>query len=251
MRIVFLAVDDEFAGAMQGEMYRRRPEWIVGSVLSRHSIFKKNLVQATWFIIRQSGLLFFLEMFRMKILRKIFGKKKVATPRELAMHHDVPIFVSTNINDAESLEQLAAWKPDLIISTNFSHYIGARARASGRLATWNLHRALLPQYRGMAPNFHALREGAGTVGVTLHVVEKGFDTGAILAQQPIDVVPGDSVYSLNCRSSEEGGRMLAEFLESYAHSPAKPTPQPDGDWKTYTYPSAAEVREFRAKGLKF
>ena len=41
MRIVFLAVDDEFAGAMQGEMYRRRPEWIVGSVLSRHSIFSR------------------------------------------------------------------------------------------------------------------------------------------------------------------------------------------------------------------
>lgn len=251
MRIVFLAVDDEFAGAMQVELFRRHPEWVVGSVISKNSIFKKNLVQAAFFIIRTSGLAFFLEMFRMKILRKLTGGSAKTSPQSLAAHNKVPVFLSGNINDVESLAQLRAWQPDLVISTNFSHYIGKKARMVAKYGTWNLHKALLPEYRGMAPSFHALREGKNQVGVTFHVVEKGFDTGGILVQQAIPIDPGDSVYSLNCRASSDGGLMMARFLEELDLENFTVTPQPDGDWKDFTYPTPQEVRQFKALGLKF
>lgn len=251
MRIVFLSVDDEFAGAMQEELFHRHPDWVVGSIISKHSIFKKNLIQAALFIIRTSGLAFFLEMFRMKILRKLAGGSAKTSPQSLAAQHKVPVFFSGNINDAESLAQLRAWQPDLVISTNFSHYIGKKARLVAKFGTWNLHKALLPEYRGMAPSFHALREGKKQVGVTLHVVEKGFDTGGILVQQAIPVGPEDSVYSLNCRASSDGGRMMARFLEELDLENITVNPQPDGDWADYTYPTPQEVRQFKAMGLKF
>lgn len=251
MRIVFLAVDDEFAGAMQVELFQRHPEWVVGSVISKNSIFKKNLVQAALFIIRTSGLAFFLEMFRMKILRKLTGGSAKTSPQSLAVRHQVPVFLSGNINDAESLAQLRAWQPDLVISTNFSHYIGKKARMVAKYGTWNLHKALLPEYRGMAPSFHALREGKNQVGVTFHVVEKGFDTGGILVQQEIPIGPEDSVYSLNCRASSDGGLMMARFLEDLDLENFTVTPQSDGAWKDYTYPTPQEVRQFKALGLKF
>jgi len=251
MRIVFLAVDDEFAGAMQEDLYREHPEWVVGSVLSEHSIFKKNLFQAALFIIRTSGLVFFLEMFRMKILRKLAGGSQKTSPQALAAKHHVPVFISRNINDADSLAQLKSWQPDLVISTNFSHYIGRKARMVAKYGTWNLHKALLPEYRGMAPSFHALREEKNQVGVTMHVVEKGFDTGDILTQKAMPVRTVDTVYSLNCRASADGGRMMATFLKNLDLENFTASPQPDGDWKNYTYPTSREVRQFKSLGLKF
>ena len=251
MRIVLLAGDDEFAGAMQEDLFLQHPDWVVGTVISKHSLYKKNILQAVWFILRRSGLDFFLEMFRMKILRRLVGRGKKASPRTLAAKHNVPVFRSANINDQESLAKLRSWRPDLVISTNFNHYIGKKARGVALLGTWNLHKSLLPEYRGMAPSFHALREGRKQVGVTLHVVEKSFDTGDILEQQTIPVSPEDTVYSLNCRTSKDGGRMLATYLDNLDQGDFTAKPQPEGDWRNYTFPTPQEVRQFRAQGLKF
>ena len=45
MRIVFLSVDDEFAGEMQRFLYDRHADWVVGSVLSTRHIYKKTSAQ--------------------------------------------------------------------------------------------------------------------------------------------------------------------------------------------------------------
>ena len=138
-----------------------------------------------------------------------------------------------------------------MISTNFSHYVGKAARSVARLGTWNLHKSYLPYYRGMAPNFHALLESATHVGATLHVMAKGFDTGDILAQVQVPVRAEDSVYHLNLETSDAGGRLLVDFLERFDPDRAVSTPQPEGSWRSYSYPTRAEVRAFMRKGLKF
>jgi len=99
--------------------------------------------------------------------------------------------------------------------------------------------------------FHALLGGASKVGATLHLVAKGFDTGDLLTQVEVPVTAADSVYSLNRRTSMSGGKLLASFLENYDPQSTRPVPQPAGDWKEYTYPTPADVRAFRGKGLQF
>src|SRR5262249_12184672 len=154
------------------------------------------------FTLRTSGLIFLAEMFQVKLLRWFLDRKKRFLPTQLAERHGVEQYVCADINAKESLEKLRSWNPDLIISTNFSHYIGKAVRDSiAKFGCWNLHKSLLPQYRGMAPSFHALLEGADKVGATLHLVAKGFDTGDILSQIEIPVTSDDSVYSLNRRTS--------------------------------------------------
>jgi folate-dependent phosphoribosylglycinamide formyltransferase PurN len=252
MRIVLLSVDDEYAGELQRPLYELHSEWIVGSVISSRLMYKRSNLGAAWFTFRTCGLIFLLEMVHIKLLRWFIDKKKRFLPTQLAEQHRVEQFRCANINDEESIARVRCWNPDLIISTNFSHYIGKTVRESvARYGCWNLHKSLLPQYRGMAPSFHALLEGAGKVGVTLHVVAKGFDTGEILAQDEVPVTKSDTVYNLNRKTSLAGGKLLVSFLEKYDPQTTKPTPQPDGDWKNYTYPTPAEVREFLNKGLRF
>jgi folate-dependent phosphoribosylglycinamide formyltransferase PurN len=252
MRIVLLAVDDEYAGEIQRPLYEGHPEWIVGSVISSRMIYKRSNLGAVLFTLRTCGLVFLIEMIHIKLLRWFLDRRKRFLPTQLAELHGVEQFVSADINDEASVAKLRSWNPDLIISTNFSHYIGKTVRESvARYGCWNLHKSLLPQYRGMAPSFHALLEGAKKVGATLHVVTKGFDTGELLAQVEVPVTETDSVYNLNRKTSVAGGMLLASFLEKYDPGSTKATPQPVGEWKNYTYPTPAEVSAFRRKGLRF
>ena len=237
---------------MQRFVYEAHPEWVVGSVISACEIYKHNRITGPLFVLRQSGPTFLAEMVRMKILKAFLEKRHRFFPSQLAQRHNVEQFVTANINDDDSVRKLQSWKPDSIISTNFSHYIGKTVReATARSGCWNLHKSLLPHYRGMAPAFHALLEGATSTGATLHVVSKSFDDGDVLAQQQIPMLPGDSVYCLNRKSSEAGGRMLASFLETFDPASTRATPQPAGAWKYCTYPTRLEVKAFFRKGLKF
>lgn len=251
MRIVFLSVDDEFAGAMQVPLFASHPEWVVGSVISTCPIYKKSALGAVWFVLRKSGPRYLFEMARMKLLRKFTHRTPKATPLALARVHGVPVYWTADINAEESLATLAAFQPDFVISTNFSHYIGRAAREVARRGTWNLHKSYLPHYRGMAPSFFALLEGAAQVGATLHLVDRGFDTGDILCQVAVAVGAGDTVYTLNRKTSEAGGKMLAEFLARGDLSEIRATPQPEGNGGARTYPTPDEVRAFFRKGLRF
>jgi folate-dependent phosphoribosylglycinamide formyltransferase PurN len=250
VRVVLLSVDDEFAGLMQRDLYARHPEWIVGSVISTRQIYKKNALTGAAFIIQKSGLYYFMQMVRMKLLRRLISGRP-PEPSTLARRHNVEIFRTANINTPDSVSRLRYWNPDVVISTNFSHYIGQSARSVARFGTWNLHKSYLPHYRGMAPNFFALLEGASSVGATLHVVDATFDTGPILTQINLPVEHGDTVYTLNRKTAECGGAMLAAFLENANLEQLQPTPQENGDWRNYTYPNKAEIALFRRKGLAF
>jgi len=161
------------------------------------------------------------------------------------------LFYSSNINDEASLSRLRSWAPDLIVSTNFSHYVGERVWSIARFGTWNLHKSYLPHYRGMAPSFYALLNGEQRVGATLHKIAKGFDTGDIVTQVEVPIEPGDTVHTLNQKTSDAGGRMMAQFLEETNLEQINATPQPPGDWRNYSYPSRSDIKAFCKKGLKF
>ncbi len=251
MKIVFLAVDDEFAGRMQRAVYERYPQSVVGSVISTCAIYKKSKLGATLFVLRRSGLRYGAEMFRMKVMRKLMRSDVHDRPSQLAQRHGTETFYTKNINEEESIARLEAWSPDLVISTNFSHYIGMRARKVARIGTWNLHKSYLPNYRGMAPSFYAMLDGASHVGATLHEIADGFDTGGIIRQVRVSVRPDDTVYSLNVKTSEEGGRMMADLLGEADPAKIAATPQPTGTWVNHSYPTRAHVRAFLAKGLRF
>lgn len=251
MRIVFLAVDDEFAGIMQKYIYEAHPEWIVGSVIADSPIYKKSKVSAAIFVLRRCGLIYAIEMFRMKVVRKVMRRSPVATPSKLARAHGVELWVSSNINNDASRAKLSAWAPDFIVSTNFNHYIGQKVRSIATAGTWNVHKSLLPHYRGMAPTFHALLNGETEVGITIHRIAEGFDTGDIIAQRRVAIEEEDGVYELNLKTSEAGGRLLLELFESSEPAAVQSVPQPAGDWPNYSYPTPGQVREFLRKGCRF
>ncbi len=101
--------------------------------------------------------------------------------------------------DSELTELLAARDIDLVVLAGFMKLVGPAflARFGGR--TINTHPALLPSFPGMHGPRDALEHGVKITGTTVFEVDAGVDTGRILAQEPVRVLPDDTVDSLHER----------------------------------------------------
>jgi methionyl-tRNA formyltransferase len=77
---------------------------------------------------------------------------------------------------------LAGYRPDLLVMYGFNWILPPAVFQLPRLGTINIHPGWLPRYRGAAPDLWAIRNGDREVGVTVHRVDEGVDTGPILAR---------------------------------------------------------------------
>lgn len=99
-------------------------------------------------------------------------------------------------NDALA-EAIAQYDPDLVVLAGFMRILGPKVVARFRIV--NTHPALLPAFPGAHAIRDALAAGATTTGVTVHWVDEGVDTGPVIAQVPVEILPGDDETTLRER----------------------------------------------------
>lgn len=116
--------------------------------------------------------------------------------------------------DARLAEIVAGYAPDLVVSAGFMKLVGPGFLA--RFAMVNTHPALLPSFPGMHGVADALAHGVKVTGATLFAVDEGVDTGRILAQEAVRVLPEDTVESLHERIKVVERRLLVDFVNEYA-----------------------------------
>lgn len=89
----------------------------------------------------------------------------------------------------------------------------------------NLHASLLPKYRGAAPIQWALINGETVTGLTTFLIEKKVDTGGILLQEKIEILPDETADELSSRMAQAGGDLLVKTLDLIESGDYKPIPQ--------------------------
>ena len=121
--------------------------------------------------------------------------------------------------------------------------------ALARRRVLNKHSSLLPAYRGRKAEFWTLyHKDLERLGVTVHEVDPGLDTGAILLQEKMSFGHHDSHVSLRIRSQDLGARLLSDAVERLEREPGwRGAPQPDGDWRTYRAPTLDELTQYRGR----
>lgn len=82
----------------------------------------------------------------------------------------------------------------------------------------NIHPSLLPAYPGMMAWEQAVTDGAIESGCTVHLVDEGMDTGPILAQARVPVLPDDTATSLHQRIQQEEHRLYPQTIANYAET---------------------------------
>lgn len=131
----------------------------------------------------------------------------------------IPVFVERPADrpdrrswDEALLGHLSPLEPDWVVSAGFMRILGPAVVDAfpGRII--NTHPALLPAFAGAHGVRDALRYGVKVTGCTVHVVDHGVDTGPILAQRAVDVLPGDDEGSLHERIKEVERTLLVDTL---------------------------------------
>jgi phosphoribosylglycinamide formyltransferase-1 len=112
--------------------------------------------------------------------------------------------------DAALAERIADHAPAFVVSAGFMKLLGPRVLAAHTVL--NTHPALLPAYPGAHAVRDALADGATVTGCTVHVVDAGVDTGPVLAQATVDVLPGDTEESLHERIKSVEHPLLVEVV---------------------------------------
>ncbi len=116
--------------------------------------------------------------------------------------------------DADLAAQISAYEPDWVVSAGFMRILGDQVLAHFPNRIINTHPALLPSFPGAHAVAEALAYGVKITGCTVHLVDAGVDTGPVLAQASVPVLPADTEETLHERIKEVERELLIEVVDS-------------------------------------
>jgi phosphoribosylglycinamide formyltransferase-1 len=167
-------------------------------------------------------------LFPAKVLA--VGSDKPAPGLDHADLYGVPTFVveekhfANRDSWAEKLgENISHLDPDLIILAGFMKVLPKSFVAKFSPRIINIHPALLPNFPGAHAVRDALTSGARETGATVHIVDEGVDTGPILAQEAVTVLPADDENSLHERIKLVEHRLLIDTVKFLASKQLEPS----------------------------
>lgn len=167
-------------------------------------------------------------LFPAKVLA--VGSDKPAPGLEHADLYGVPTFVveekhfANRDSWAEKLgENISHLDPDLIILAGFMKVLPKSFVAKFSPRIINIHPALLPNFPGAYAVRDALASGARETGATVHIVDEGVDTGPILAQEAVPVLPADDENTLLRRIKLVEHKLLIDTVKFLASKQLEPS----------------------------
>ena len=152
-------------------------------------------------------------------------KKEIATT-------GIPILQPPRIKDPQAIEEVRRLTPDVIVVAAYGQILPREVLEIPRLACLNLHASLLPRWRGAAPIQAAIAAGDSETGITVMYMAEGLDTGDILLQRSVEILPNDTGGSLHDRLAQIAPEALLESLQLVAAANAPRIPQ-DNAFATY------------------
>lgn len=114
------------------------------------------------------------------------------------------------------LEQIRVWQPDLVVLSGFMKLLPPGVVAALAPNVINTHPAYLPEFPGPHAVRDALAAGVTQTGASVIVVDEGVDSGPILAQERVPVLPGDDEARLHDRIKPVERRLLIDVIVSMA-----------------------------------
>lgn len=133
------------------------------------------------------------------------------------------------LKDSEFLSELKALEADLFIVIAF-RMLPKEVWQMPALGTFNLHASLLPKYRGAAPINRAVMNGETETGVTTFFLKHEIDTGDMIMQRKIEILPADNVGDVHDKLMRLGAGMVLETVDAIIDGTLTTTPQPEGEF---------------------
>ena len=156
------------------------------------------------------------------------GHALTAPPvRVAAEASGIPVYQPATLKSDEALKMLSDMRADVFVVFAYGRIIPKAVLELPRLGCVNVHPSLLPKYRGPTPIQSAIAKGDKETGVSIMLLDKGMDTGPILAQEKIILAADETQGSLTEKIKQLGPALLIETIKKYVASKIEPQPQDD------------------------
>jgi len=155
------------------------------------------------------------------------------TIAEYARQHQIEMTCVEDLNSPTCAAVLQHMRTDILLFGGVP-IIRANILAVPKICTLNVHMALLPEFRGMNVAEWSIFNGAA-VGVTVHQVDAGVDTGAILYREKIDVADCGTIAAMRVKVSRQQHLALAQCTRLLIENKLTPTPQHKAEGKQYYF----------------
>jgi methionyl-tRNA formyltransferase len=157
------------------------------------------------------------------------GRGMTLTPppvKQFAIKLGLPVIQPERIKtNQEFRDQISAQQADAIIVVGYGRIIPSWMLQLPQHGNINVHGSLLPKYRGAAPIQWAIARGETVTGVTTMRIDEGLDTGDMLMQREMDILPDDTAVTLAPRMATIGAELLVETLAAIKKGNIRPVPQ--------------------------
>ncbi len=142
-----------------------------------------------------------------------------------AGHTLVKVDDDAAVNAPVFIGKMQAWAPDLFIIAGFPQIFGKKLLSVPKNGTWNCHAGPVPQYRGGSPINWQIINGDKEIGLTLMEVDKGIDTGPVLAEARFCLPKDWTVKKVHDIANQIFPQMVLDCLDKKP----MPVPQPETD----------------------
>jgi phosphoribosylglycinamide formyltransferase-1 len=142
-----------------------------------------------------------------------------ARERNIAAEYILPGNFRTKLDDSAErafIERLKQARVDLIALAGFMRILKGEFLRAFTDRVINIHPSLLPSFPGLEAWKQALDYGVKVTGCTVHFIDQGVDSGAIIAQQTVPVLPSDTPETLHARIQQAEHKLYPEAIAAIA-----------------------------------
>lgn len=143
--------------------------------------------------------------------------------KKYAINHNLKVYQPEKLNTPENLEIVKQYNADVMVVVAYGQILSQNFLDLSKYGCLNIHTSLLPRWRGAAPIQRAILRGDKQTGVSIMQMDKGLDTGEIVAQQTCEIESKDNAISLYQKLESISGELIIKTLNNI--DKLKPTPQ--------------------------
>ncbi len=145
--------------------------------------------------------------------------------KQCAKEHNLPVYQPRRIREAESIEYLRQYRPDIIIVAAFGQILPKEILQMPAYGCVNVHASLLPKYRGAAPIQWAVIYGDKVSGVSTMRMDEGLDTGDVIETAEVTLAEDETGGSLFARLAKKGAELCVHTMQKIEDGTAVYTKQ--------------------------
>lgn len=209
--------------------------------MSRQAFLKRRLKKLGWR--KVLGQIVFAQCI-VPFLRREASRRRAEILRQYEMDESpIPaecVIDVSSMNDGETIALLKRLSPQVVV-VNGTRILGAEVLDATRAIFLNTHVGITPLYRGVHGGYWALASSDPEhCGVTVHKIDRGIDTGAIIAQALIRPTDDDNFATYPLLQIASAIPLLKQAVRAAHNGELETMPAPAGESKLWTHPTALQ-----------